>query len=219
VSAAALGGDAAAPLPRRAADRHRRRRSQASVLRTGTLALARLVVCLGSIALAAGAIKENVQFRIFEAWLAGHVMPLVSQFRAGAVPGAPIVWFAAGPHRYLALLVTPECTVAILMAPFLLCTAWNIWRQPGIVRPLLALGVAVTLLTLVNQLRLLTIACLVRDMGIGSGFYWGHTLIGSLVTVFGVVLVFLCYAVLLAAGRKKGIRLGRKAVRLGRMAG
>jgi exosortase/archaeosortase family protein len=211
MSAAALGGDAAAPIPRRSANRHRRRRKQASVVRTGTLTLARLVVCLGSIALAAGAIKENFQFRIFEAWLAGHVMPLVSQIRAGSVPNAPIMWFAAGPHRYLGLLVTPECTVAILMAPFLLCTAWNIWRQPGVIRPLFALAVAVALLIVVNQLRLLTIAWLVRGMGIGSGFYWGHTLLGSLVTVFGVVLVFLCYAVLLASGRKSGIRLGRKA--------
>lgn len=211
MSAAALGGEAATPVARRAFGRNRRRRHQVSVVRSGTLTVARLVVCLGSLALAAAAIKENFQFRTFEAWLAGHLIPLVSQIRAGAVPGAPIIWFAAGPHRYLGLLVTPECTVAILMAPFLLCTAWNIWRQPGIVRPLSALGVALALLTLVNQLRLLTIAWLVRDMGIGSGFYWGHTLIGSLVTVFGAVLVFVCYVVLLAAGRKKGIRLGRKA--------
>jgi len=212
VSSAALGGDAAAPMPRRAACRHRRR--PASTVRTGGLALARLAVCLGSIATAALAIKENIQFRIFEAWLAGHLMPVIGSVRAGWVPGAPIIWFAAGPHRYLGLLVTPECTVAILMAPFLLCTAWNIWRQPGIVRPLFALAVSVALLTLVNQLRLMTIAWLVRGMGISSGFYWGHTLVGSLITVFGVVLVFLCYAVLLAAGRKsriRRIRLGRKA--------
>jgi exosortase/archaeosortase family protein len=211
VSAAALGGNAAAPVPRRAVYRHRRRRRQASVVRSGTLIIARLVVCLGSIALAAGAIKENLQFRIFEARLAGHLLPLVTRVRAGAVPGAPIVWFAAGPHRYLGLLVTPECTVAILMAPFLLCTAWNIWRQPGIIRPLFALAAAVAMLILVNQLRLATITWLVRGMGIGSGFYWGHTLIGSLVTVFGTVLVFICYVLLLAAGRKSGIRLGRKA--------
>lgn len=209
MSAATLGGNAAAPIPRRGTYRHRRR--PASTVRTGALVIARLVVCLGSIALAAVAIKENMRFRIFEAWLAGHLLPVVGSTRARWVPHAPIIWFAAGPHRYLGLLVTPECTVAILMAPFLLCTAWNIWRQPGIIRPLFALAIAVALLTLVNQVRLVTIAWLVRGMGIGSGFYWGHTLVGSLITVFGVVLVFLCYAVLLAAGRKRGIRLGRRA--------
>jgi exosortase/archaeosortase family protein len=211
MSAAALDGGTYQHRHRQTRQTGRRTRRPASIVRSGTLAAARLAVCLGSIATAALAIKENIQFRIFEAWLAGHLMPVAGAVRAGWVPHAPIIWFAAAPHRYLGLLVTPECTVAILMAPFLLCTAWNIWRQPGIVRPLLALAAAVALLTLVNQLRLMTIVWLVRGMGITSGFYWGHTLVGSLTTVFGVVLVFLCYAVLLAAGRKRGLRLGRRA--------
>ena len=221
MSSAALGDDAATPIPRRSTYRHRHRQPNrhasrrtgrsTGIVRAGTLTVARLAVCLGSIVLAALALKENFQFRIFEAWLAGHLLPLISSTRAGSVPGAPIIWFAAGPHRYLGLLVTPECTVAILMAPFLLVTAWNIWRQPGVVRPVFALTVALALLILVNQVRLMTIAWLVRGMGIGSGFYWGHTLVGSLITVFGVALVFLCYAVLLAAGRRRGVRLGRRA--------
>lgn len=183
---------------------------QASIIRTSGLTIVRLVICLGSIALAAVAIKESMRVRIFEAWLAGHILPTIGSIHAGAVPDAPIVWFAATSHRYLGLLVTNDCTVAFLMVPFLLCTAWNIWRQPGVARPPLALALALALLLGVNQVRIMTIAWLVRGLGISSGFYWGHTLVGSMITIFGVVLIFIFYILFLTAGRRGRARLSRR---------
>ena len=61
----------------------------------------------------------------------------------------------------------------------------------------MAAAVAVALLILVNQLRLVTITWLVRGMGIGSGFYWGHTLVGSLITVVSLACSLAAYGMLL----------------------
>jgi exosortase/archaeosortase family protein len=191
-------GGVAQPGPKAA----HRRRHWSSRLRQGVLTAVRIVFCALNGLLAVLIIKENAQFRIFEAWLAGHVIPLGGSIRAGTDPGAPIVWFAAQPHHYMALLVTPECTVAALIVPFCLCTAWQIWSQSRITRPLIALVIGALLLVAFNQLRLLTIVLMVISMGPHSGFYWGHTLLGSVITIFGVVFTFLCYAVVVASGRK-----------------
>jgi len=157
-----------------------------------------------SLGLSAALVREITSIRIVEAWLSGHVIRAALAVRAGAVPGAPIVWFAAGHNRFLGLLITPDCTVATLIIPFVLCTGWVVWHQVRLVRPLAALSVAVALLLAINQLRLLLITWLIFRLGYSSGFYWGHTMIGSLITVFGVVLVFLVYAPL--ATRKKAGR-------------
>lgn len=187
----------AVALPRHAAPaRHRRARRRAG----GLILLARLAACGAAAATAVTTVRENMRFRIFEAWLSGHVIALATSVRATSVPGAPITIFAYGPHRYLGMYITTECTVAILIVPFLVGTAWMMWHHAKFVRPIAALAIAAVMLVALNQLRLLTIATLIMKMGDSSGFYWGHTLIGSLITVFGVVVVFCCYA-LLAAGR------------------
>jgi exosortase/archaeosortase family protein len=123
------------------------------------------------------------------------------------VPSAPIVWFDSGSHHNIAMFITPECTVATLIIPFLAGTALIVWCQSRLARPSAALAMAAVLLVAVNQLRLLTIASLVLAMGESSGFYWGHTIVGSLITVFGVAFVFCAY-ILLAAGRRTARRLG-----------
>ncbi|HEX4832991.1 MAG TPA: response regulator [Trebonia sp.] len=55
-----------------------------------------------------------------------------------------------------------------------------------------------------NQLRLLMIVVLTVRFGYGTGFYWGHTLPGSLITIFGVALVFSVYILMVI--RRKGRR-------------
>jgi exosortase/archaeosortase family protein len=173
----------------------------------GLTLTARLASCAVAAALAGEVTRENLRFRLFEAWLSGHVIGLLTSVRAGAVPGAPIIWFDSGSHRNIAMFITPECTVATLIIPFLAGTALIVWYQSRLARPSAALAMAAVLLVAVNQLRLLTIACLVLAMGESSGFYWGHTIVGSLITVFGVAFVFCAY-ILLAAGRRAARRLG-----------
>jgi exosortase/archaeosortase family protein len=166
---------------------------------------ARLAACALAAAFSVEMVTENLRFRIFEAWLSGHVIRLVTSVQAGAVPGAPMVWFTSG-SRSLSMFITPECTVATLIIPFLVGTALIIWHQCRLARPAAALAIAAILLVAVNQLRLLTIAGLVLALGDSSGFYWGHTIVGSLITVFGVAFVF-CSYILIAAGRREARRL------------
>jgi exosortase/archaeosortase family protein len=163
-----------------------------------------LMMAAGSAALSVIVLKEAAAMRDFEAWLSGHVVPLLTGINAGSYVNSPVIWFAASPGRYMGLTITPDCTVDALIVPFTAVTAWVIWRQVRFTRPLLGLALTVGLLFAMNQFRLLLIVALTVHLGYKNGFYLAHTLIGSLVTVFGVVLIFIVYA--LIAIRRKGSR-------------
>src|SRR5580692_1528738 len=170
---------------------------------------ARLSACLSCVAMAVAAVAEDGPIRGLEAWLAGHVIGLLALTTAGSAPRAAVFWFTARQHVQVGMEITPECTVAFLFIPFLLATAWLVWLRPSARAPLTALGTATALLVLLNQMRFLTIAWLVRSMGFSSGFYWGHTWLGSLITVLGLALILGIYSVI-AIGRA---RPRRRAVR------
>jgi exosortase/archaeosortase family protein len=163
-----------------------------------------LMMAAGSAALSAIVLKEAPAMRDFEAWLSGHIVPLLIGINAGSYVNSPVIWFAVGPGRYMGLTITPDCTVDALIVPFTAVTAWVIWHQVRFMRPLIGLALTVGLLFVMNQFRLLLIVALTVRFGYKNGFYLGHTLIGSLITVFGVVLIFIVYA--LIAMRRKGSR-------------
>jgi exosortase/archaeosortase family protein len=166
-----------------------------------------LMMAAGSAALSVIVLKEAPAVRDFEAWLSGHVVPLLTGINAGSYVNSPVIWFAASPGRYMGLIITPDCTVDALIVPFTAVTAWVIWRQVRFTRPLLGLALAVGLMLVMNQFRLLLIVALTVHFGYVNGFYWGHTMIGSLVTVFGVVLIFVAYALIVV--RRKASRARR----------
>jgi exosortase/archaeosortase family protein len=83
-----------------------------------------------------------------------------------------------------------------MMTPFLIGSAFLAWRRASTVRLLVACAVAMVMLLIVNQLRILTIILFVLHMGYGGGFYWGHTLIGSLITIVGGSLTLIVYALI-----------------------
>jgi exosortase/archaeosortase family protein len=195
VSAATVAGGGPGDRPDSG---HRTRPAEAS--RGETIALG-LMAAAAAAAISAIVLKEAMPVRIFEAWVSGRILPLATGISAGSTVGAPIVWFADGPHRYMGLLITADCTIDTLIVPFTAVTAWVAWHRVRLMRPLTGLAVAVGLLFAVNQLRLLLIVVLTVRYGLTDGFYWGHTLIGSLMTVFGVVLIFAIYA-LIALRRK-----------------
>lgn len=182
------------------------RPQRAAASRGERIALA-VMAALAAASVSAIVLKEAPAVRMFEAWLSGRVVPLLTGISAGSTVGTPVVWFATGPHRYLGMLITSECTVDALIVPFTAVTAWVAWNRVRLLRPLFGLAVAVTLLFAMNQLRLLLIVVLTVRFGYPGGFYWGHTLIGSLITVFGFVLIFVIYA--LIAVRRKGSRQRR----------
>jgi exosortase/archaeosortase family protein len=108
----------------------------------------------------------------------------------------------------MGLQITQECTVVLMTTPFLVATAVLVWRRSSTVRPVVACVVAACMLLVVNQLRILTIIMFVLHMGYGGGFYWGHTLIGSMITIAGGSLTLVVYGLIaIRRGRPRRSRL------------
>jgi exosortase/archaeosortase family protein len=147
-------------------------------------------------ALAITAVRENLLLRGFEARLASHVIAVVTGQPAGSIPQTPTFWFTLTPHQEMGLQITQECTVVLMTTPFLVATAFLVWRRSSTVRPVVACVVSACMLLVVNQLRILTIIMFVLHMGYGGGFYWGHTLIGSLITIAGGSLTLVVYGLI-----------------------
>jgi exosortase/archaeosortase family protein len=159
--------------------------------RTGQI-LASVLCC----ALAAAAVKENYLLRGFEAGLASHVIAFVTSRPAGSIPQTPTFWFTVGPHQEMGLQISAACTVVLMMTPFLIATAFLVWRRSHTVRPVVACVVAIAMLLVVNQLRILTIIMFVLHLGYAGGFYWGHTLVGSLITIVGGSATLVVYGLI-----------------------
>jgi len=156
----------------------------------------RLVACLACCGLAIAAVKDNFALRGVEAAVASHVVALVTSMPAGPIPQTPTFWFTVAPHHEMGLEITSACTAVLMMTPFLIATAFLVWRRSSALRPLMACMVALAMLMVVNQLRILTIILFVLKMGFGGGFYWGHTLVGSLITVLGGAATLVVYALI-----------------------
>jgi exosortase/archaeosortase family protein len=193
-------GRRGAPSRRGGTDRrsHRarggRRRPQSATSAAGVAG--RLLACVLCCSLAAAAVKENFLLRGFEAALASHVVAFVTAMPAGPIPQTPTFWFTVAPHHEMGLEITPACTVVLMMTPFLIATAFLVWRRSSALRPVVACVVAVGMLMIVNQLRILTIIMFVLKLGFGGGFYWGHTLVGSLITILGGSATLVVYALI-----------------------
>ncbi len=140
--------------------------------------------------------KENYLLRGVEADLASKVVGFVTSSPAGAIPQTPTFWFTLSPHHEMGLEITPACTVVLMMTPFLIATAFLVWRKSSALRPVTACVIAIAMLAVVNQLRILTIIIFVLKLGFNGGFYWGHTMVGSLVTIIGGSATLVVYALI-----------------------
>jgi exosortase/archaeosortase family protein len=156
----------------------------------------RLLVCLGCIGLSLVIIKDNERFRDFEAWLASHVVAIGAAAVTGHIAGSPMLWVTYKPGFMVGLDVTPECTVALLTIPFLLATAALVWARTSPVNSLVAVAAAAAMLMVANQLRILTIVWFIKALGFSSGFYWGHVIVGSAITIFAIVTSLVIFTVL-----------------------
>ena len=88
----------------------------------------------------------------------------------------------------------PECTSAYLLVPLLLLTSVLVALLPRITRKaLVALGFTALALVAVDQLRILALVGLVGWLGADTGYYLGHTLLGSLLSVLGGVAALVLF--------------------------
>lgn len=148
-------------------------------------------------------------YQAAEISLAGLLLHVITSSGVYIDAGHETVYFGLGTHAPLGLTMTPECTSAFLLIPLVVVAAVLIALRPAISRRVVvSLGVAALILIIVNQLRILTLAALVGWLGTNSGYYWGHTLIGSLVSVFGGAIALVLF-VWLATKRPKRRSDGR----------
>ena len=137
-------------------------------------------------ALLIGLFLLQAWFRGGEAILSSQVVAALAHTRTSAVPGQAVLYFGLGTRDALGLKITPECTSAFLIAPLVAVAAVMVRLRPAVTgRVLGALGLGVLLLIMTNQLRITVVVWLVQWLGPDSGYYWGHTLMGSAVSVVG----------------------------------
>jgi exosortase/archaeosortase family protein len=146
-----------------------------------------LVIALGTLA-AAGAVVVLAErfYRELEVRLAGAILDVVTASGVYVAGDRESVYFGLSGAAPFGLRMTPECSSAFLLLPLLVVTMIMLYFRPANARRLFfSLGISAIVVVLVNQLRILTIVGLVHRFGTDEGYYWGHTLLGSMVSVFG----------------------------------
>ena len=140
-------------------------------------------------------------YQAAEISLAGLVLHVVTSSGVYIDAGRETVYFGLGSPTPLGLTMTPECTSAFLLVPLVVVAAVLVALRPGIARRVLAsLLLSALVLVIVNQLRILTLATLVGWLGTDRGYYWGHTMVGSLVSVFGGAIALVLFVWLATRG-------------------
>ena len=125
-------------------------------------------------------------YRELEVRLAGAILNAVTRSSVYVAGDRETVYFGLNGTAPFGLRMTPECSSVFLLLPLLLVTALMLYFRPGRARRLFfSLGISALAVILVNQLRIFMIFWLIGGLGTDEGYYWGHTLLGSLVSVFG----------------------------------
>ena len=156
------------------------------------------------LAIAAGLVVFLNAYRTAEVLLAGIIIGLASSYGTAVDTVNQVVYFNLGGQFPLGLKMTPECTSALLVLPLVVVAAVMIFLRPQIVRRVLtSLLIATVALVIVNQLRMLLLFGLVNWLGTDRGYYWGHTLLGSLVSIIGGAIALVLFVWLATKGARK----------------
>lgn len=143
-----------------------------------------LPALLGGVLVALFALQS--WFRAAEAVLSSQVVAALAHTHTSAVPDQAVLYFGLGSGDALGLKITPECTSAFLIAPLVAVAAVMVRLRPAITRRVLTgLALGAVLMVFTNQLRITVVVWLVQWLGVDTGYYWGHTLMGSAVSVVG----------------------------------
>jgi exosortase/archaeosortase family protein len=154
------------------------------------------MVLLGGIA--AALMGFEFQFRHLEAYAAAHLYSLVTPTIAAS--SAPIIWFGLGSPGAFGLVITPDCSSALLIAPLcLLGVVLLIPRKLAVDRVMKALAVAAVILVAGNLTRIGVIALAIRVAGIGTGYQVGHLVLGSLISIICIAVSLALLTVIITA--------------------
>ncbi len=144
------------------------------------------VAVLAVIAVAAGLVLAERVYRVFEVQLSGLILRVITTSGVFVAGERETVYFGLSGDTPLGLRMTPECSSAFMLLPLLLVTAVMLYFRPRNAKRLfVSLAISAIAVILVNQMRVLAIVGLVNWLGVDEGYYWGHTLLGSMVSVLG----------------------------------
>ncbi|AUI64963.1 exosortase/archaeosortase family protein [Amycolatopsis sp. BJA-103] len=144
------------------------------------------VAVLAVIAVAAGLVLAERVYRVFEVQLSGLILRVITTSGVFVAGERETVYFGLSGDTPLGLRMTPECSSAFMLLPLLLVTAAMLYFRPRNAKRLfVSLAISAAVVILVNQMRVLAIVGLVNWLGVDEGYYWGHTLLGSMVSVIG----------------------------------
>ncbi|WP_436497032.1 exosortase P [Actinokineospora sp. HUAS TT18] len=161
-------------------------------IRRTTIGARFLVAAL--VAAAATLVVANRAFRTGEMVLVSGLIRLTSSSGVYVATERQSVYFGLGTDRPFGLQMSPECTSAFLLLPLVLVGAVMIALRPRIsTRVLIGLACAGAAVIAVNQLRVLGLVGLIDWLGTDRGYYWGHTLLGSMVSVVGGALALVLF--------------------------
>ncbi|MBO3746068.1 hypothetical protein J5X84_08330 [Streptosporangiaceae bacterium NEAU-GS5] len=168
--------------------------------------VARLALVAALTALLGFTLGVDSRIRGWEALLSSEIVSLVTRTHIGVNPFLAIVSFPQPSGPRTGLQITPECTSAFLVLPLLIVTALMTWLRKRLTFwPIIGLAVTTALLFGTNQIRILTVVLMIRGMGFEEGYYWGHTMVGSLISVFGIGLSLVTYVMFaIRGGRRTG---------------
>ncbi len=142
-------------------------------------------------------------WRGMEAVAAGHSIELVTGQTTIAVPRDHLLILYAGTSVQSIFELTSECSVAYLLAAFLLASApLMILKKLSARRTALAIAVTTTILIVVNIARLTAIGATVSEVGTDPGFQIAHTYLGSLLTIVGACAAGIAFAAIMVVHRK-----------------
>lgn len=156
-------------------------------------------------------IVAEAAYRGFESRLAAGVVHQLLGYSSVAVTDRQTFFFAfqtGGTKHMLGLNVSLGCSSVFLLAPMLMITGIMAAYSA---RPLVKLGfaaaAAAVVFIAVNLLRLVMIAGLMVWWGVQTGFGWGHTLFGSILTLVGMAAASAVYYLIVS--REWRPRVGR----------
>jgi len=191
--------------------RHAARRAA----RAPAIPAARLTAIVVLTGLAALLLIFQYQFRHLEAAAAARVYSVIMPTLAA--PTAPVVWFSLGTPSAFGLVITPDCSSALLIVPLcVLGMGLAILRKLALRRVCAGLLAAAALLVTGNLVRIGLIAEMVRWYGIGTGYQLGHLVFGSLLSVV-CTAASLATLTLIVSGRgtrwaARGLPHGRRRI-------
>jgi exosortase/archaeosortase family protein len=191
-----LSGPSRLPRPRGRRAPWSRGSHAASRRSPGLMVRVTAIGVLTGVALALIVLQYKV--RRVEADATAHLSNLVTP--AAAESNSPVIWFGRGTPDGFGLMITPDCSSALLIAP--LCGLGMVLirpHNPPVRRAAKAVAAASALMVTGNLIRIGVIALVIRVDGIGAGYQVGQLVLGSLISVVCIGLSLALLTVILRA--------------------